>query len=142
MCRVGIRRRRLGYYGEADVPLRWGLRAQTWWFRQTTTNDLTGASRFAASARLYFEREFFTAPLILRSHISYEYVGKRTEYSDIGAALLPPAYLVGFRLSGTIKGVTLMWGTKNLLNQSYSLLPGYPRIGKEEYLLFIWRLWL
>ncbi len=132
----------LGYYGEVAVPLRWGLRVESWGFMQATTASPSTDDYQRAFSRLYFERDFFKTPLIIRSHLSYEYLGQRTEFSDAGTATLPPAYLMGFRLSATIKGVTLMWGTENLLNQSYSLLPGYPRIGKEEYLQFIWRLWL
>ena len=91
---------------------------------------------------MYFERSFFTAPLIIRSHISYEYIGPRVGYSERGIIQLHPANLIGFRLSGTIHGVTLIWGTENLFKQHYQLVPGYNMISKEEYIAVIWRLLL
>jgi hypothetical protein len=45
-------------------------------------------------------------------------------------------------VSATVRGVTLIWGTENVLKVHYSFMPGYRMIAKEEYLAFIWRLWL
>ena len=137
-----------GYYVGGELPLRYGLSVQGWGFMQAASSTPTTSIYRHAFSRFYFERNFFKAPLTIRSHLSYEYVGPSAAFSDANVVndrrvtILPGAQLVGFRLSATIKGVTLMWGTENLLNQAYSLLPGYPRIGKEEYLQFIWRLWL
>jgi hypothetical protein len=132
----------LGYYLGGTLPLWYGVSLQGWGFMQASSAT-PGTSEYQhVFSRLYFEHDYFTAPLTMRAFISYEYLGERTEFSDIGVATLPATNLVGFRVSGTIKGVTLMWGTENFLHTAYSLLPGYPRIGKEEYLEFIWRLWL
>ena len=124
----------------AQVPLRYGLRIDSWSFAQLTPELQRAETR--AYSRLYFERSFFTAPLTIRSHISYEYFGPRDAYSERGLAKLGAAQLVGFRLSATIQGVTLIWGTENVFKQHYQLVPGYPMMAKEEYIGIIWRLWL
>jgi hypothetical protein len=92
--------------------------------------------------RLYFERSFFTTPLIIRAHISDEYFGQRNAFSDVGEEILGPNNVVGFRISATIRGVTAVWGTENFFSEPYAILPGYKMIGKEEYLGFLVRLWL
>jgi len=132
----------LGVAISASVPLRYGLRVDSWWFRQGSGDDLATTTDLRGYTRLYFEHDFFHTPLTIRSHISYEEIGQRNAFSDKGTAVLGPNRLIGFRLSATIRGVTLIWGTENFFKEHYSLLPGYSMIAKEEYLAFIWRLWL
>lgn len=132
----------LGLAVSASVPLRYGLRVDSWWFHQTNSDDPSEPTDWRGYTRLYFERDFFHAPLTIRSHISYEEIGQRNAFSDRGGAIMGPNRLIGFRLSATIRGVSLIWGTENFFKEHYSLLPGYPMIAKEEYLAFLWRLWL
>jgi hypothetical protein len=138
------RKTQVGFAGGAVVPLWYGLRIESWWFRQANSSDIGQASDTRGWSRLYFERAFFKSPLTVRSHISHEYLGKRWAFSDRFPAgvFIGPSHVFGFRLSATVRGVTLVWGTENVLNEHYSLMPGYRMIAKEEYLAFIWRLWL
>jgi hypothetical protein len=133
-----------GISGGAVVPLRYGLRIESWWFAQSDNGDIASFADARGWTRLYFERAFFKSPLTIRSHISYEHIGRRTAFSDRfpNGVDIGPNHLLGFRVSATIKGVTIIWGTENILKDHYSLMPGYPMIGKEEYLGFIWRLWM
>jgi hypothetical protein len=126
----------------ASVPLFYGLRVDGWWSAQAQLKDLASSVDRRGYTRLYFERAFFKTPLIIRSHVSWEHFGQRVAYSDRGLATLGPDNVIGFRISATIKGVTLIWGTENLFIEKYQIIPGYRMIGKEEYLAFIWRLWL
>jgi len=134
----------VGLAGGAVVPLWYGLRIESWWFRQANNSDVGESSDARGWSRLYFERAFFKSPLTIRSHLSYEYLGKRWAFSDRFPAgvFIGPSHLFGFRVSATVRGVTLIWGTENVLKESYSFMPGYRMIAKEEYLSFIWRLWL
>ena len=134
----------VGFAGGAIVPLWYGLRVESWWFSQTNSEDVATASDTRGWNRLYFERSFFKSPLTIRSHISYEYIGRRMAFSDNVAVpvAIGPSYLFGFRVSATIRGVTVIWGTENVLKEHYAFMPGYRMIAKEEYLAFIWRLWL
>ena len=138
------RKTQLGVAGGAVIPLGYGLQVESWWFRQASSSDLGESSDSRGWSRLYFERAFFKSPLTIRSHISYEYVGKRWGFSNrfpAGVAI-GSSHLFGFRVSATVRGVSLIWGTENVLKEHYSLMPGYRMIAKEEYLAFIWRLWL
>lgn len=126
----------------ASLPLYYGLRIDSWWFTQAERNDLSRAVDTRSYSRLYFERNFFKAPLTIRAHVSYEHIGKRREVSNYGSYVLGPDHLFGFRFSATIRGVTLIWGTENLGARYYNMLPGYLMIRKEEYFGVIWRLWL
>ncbi|RPH94795.1 hypothetical protein EHM69_06435 [candidate division KSB1 bacterium] len=132
----------VGVSASAVIPLQYGLRLDSWWFAQAKTGDLSNDIDTRGYTRLFFEKEYFHAPLTVRSHISYEHIGRRWAYSDRGSMNLGPNHIFGFRISGTIRGVTLLWGTENILKHHYSYLPGYRMIAKEEYLAFIWRLWL
>jgi hypothetical protein len=134
----------IGFAGGAVVPLWYGLRIESWWFRQANSTDIGEASDARGWSRLYFERAFFKSPLTIRSHISYEYLGRRWAFSDRfpDGVFVGPSHLFGFRVSATVRGVTLVWGTENVLKEHYSFMPGYRMIAKEEYLAFIWRLWL
>jgi hypothetical protein len=140
--RTDIAKTQVGAAVSAVIPLWWGLRLDNWWSAQSEASDPGSLLDSRGYTRLYFERNFFTAPLIVRSHLSLEYFGERTAYSNAGTYVLGPSSVVGFRVSGTIKGVTLIWGTENILKTQYEVLPGYRMIGKEEYLQFIWRIWL
>jgi hypothetical protein len=127
----------------AQIPLKYGLRLDSWWFAQTESSIIFQTIDSRAYTRLYFERNFFRAPLTIRSHISMDYYGRRNAFSNVNSAQrFLPDYTVGFRISATIGGVSVIWGTENLLNRKYSIMPGYPMIGKEEYLAFMWRLLL
>ena len=130
-----------GVHLAMQIPLRYGLRFDSWGSAQFSEQGEREEAR--AFSRLYFERDFFSSPLTIRSHISYEYIGQREVgllVSSTGSQRA--ANLIGFRLSATIKGVTLIWGTENFFKQHYSLVPGYQMISKEEYIGVIWRLWL
>jgi hypothetical protein len=124
----------------AQVPLWNGLRLDSWVATQGAQQ--AGQDETHAFSRLYFEHAYFKAPLIVRAHISHEYLGRREAYSDRGSMTLSAANIAGFRLSATIEGVTLMWGVDNFLAQHYMILPGYKMIAREEYISVIWRLWL
>jgi hypothetical protein len=128
------------------IPLIWGFQIQSAWNRQYDRNGIEKPIETRSCNRLYYERKFFKSPLIVRAHVSCDYVGYRNAYSDQGVARLYDYYLVGLRLSGTIAGVTLIWGVENFLDEfyqdRYALMPGYTMIHKEEYLGVIWRLWL
>jgi hypothetical protein len=135
----------LGLFVNASIPLKWGLKLEGSWFGQAAANDLSHSKDSRGYFRLYFERAFFSTPLIIRAHISDEFIGQRLAFSDVNYGrfyTLGPNNVVGFRVSATIRGVTMIWGTENLLNEAYSILPGYRMIHKEEYLAFIIRLWL
>jgi hypothetical protein len=134
----------VGLAGGAIIPLWYGLGIESWWFRQANSEDFGTSSDVLGWNRLYFERSFFKSPLTIRSHISYEYIGRRLTFSDLvpTPVAIGPSYLFGFRLSATIRGVTVIWGTENVLKEHYAYMPGYRMIAKEEYLAFIWRLWL
>lgn len=124
------------------IPLWYGLRIDSWWFGQVASDDMSTVEDWRGYSRLYFERQFFQSHLTIRSHISYEEIGRRQGFSDRGKAVLGPDRMLGFRISATIRGVTLIWGTENFFKEYYSYLPGYTMIAKEEYLAFVWRLWL
>ncbi|MBU0508536.1 hypothetical protein KKH27_06865, partial [bacterium] len=130
---------KLGVAATASVPIRYGLRVDSWWFWQAQNNDFADLADWRGYTRLYFERNFFHAPLTIRSHISYEEIGQRAAYSDRGSGYLGPNRLIGFRISATVRGVTLIWGTENFFKERYAMLPGYTMIRKEEYLAFVWR---
>jgi hypothetical protein len=132
----------LGIAGSAIIPLWYGLRLDNWWSAQAASDSPSDILDSRGYTRLYFEHAYFKSPLIIRSHLSYEYFGERVAYSDLGTYTMRASGVVGFRVSGTIKGVTLIWGTENLLNSAYEVLPGYKMTGKEEYLQFIWTIWL
>jgi hypothetical protein len=136
------RESQLGLSGMSVLPLIYELRLDSWWFAQLNPASLNEKVDTRGYTRLYFEKAFFKSPLTVRSHISYEYIGQRLTFSDKGTATLGPSYLVGFRISASIRGVTLVWGTENFFKESYDILPGYRMIGKEEYLAFMWKLWL
>lgn len=134
----------VGITGGTIVPLWYGFQLESWWSAQSSSDQLTSITDARGWTRIYFEHDYFDSPLTIRSHISYEHIGRRTGFSDRfpTSVILGPNHLLGFRVSATIKGVTIVWGTENVLKDHYSLMPGYPMIGKEEYLAFIWRLWL
>jgi hypothetical protein len=134
----------LGLAAGGVIPLFYGLRVESWWFRQSDASDLSHSTDSRGWSRLYFEHNFFKSPLTIRSHISYEYLGQRYAFSDRfpTEVLIGPNHIFGFRVSATVRGVTLMWGTENVLKEHYSFMPGYRMIAKEEYLAFIWRLWM
>jgi hypothetical protein len=140
--RYGDTKTQLGVAADARIPLRYGFRLDARWFAQSIEKDPTSTEDTRGYARLYFEHDYFSAPLIIRGHVSYEYYGQRIAFSNLGTYTLGPNAVVGFRLSASIKGVTAVWGTDNFFDESYALMPGYPMIGKEEYIAFIWRLWL
>jgi hypothetical protein len=142
--RDSILETQVGVAADAVIPLWYGLRIESEWFRQAKASDVGEASDTRGWSRLYFERAFFKSPLTIRSHVSYEYLGRRWAFSDRfpEGVFIGPSHLVGFRISATVRGVTLIWGTENVLKEHYSLMPGYRMIAKEEYLAFIWRLWL
>jgi hypothetical protein len=123
-----------------QIPLVYGLRIDSWSAAQFTRTGERDETRMYS--RIYFEHRYFDTPLIIRSHISHEYIGLRTAYTESGQVELPAANIVGFRLSATIQGVTLIWGTENFFKQHYEILPGYRMISKEEYIGVIWKLWL
>lgn len=132
----------LGLTGMMRVPLRYGLQLESQWFEQFAAAELSQRTERRGFSRLYFEREFFRSPLTIRSHVSHEHIGRRWAFSDRGQGYLNAANVWGIRISATIRGVSLIWGTENLFKQRYQLLPGYWMIGKEEYLAFQWRLML
>ncbi|MBI5059113.1 hypothetical protein HZB60_04940 [candidate division KSB1 bacterium] len=132
----------LGAASDFDMPVKFGVRVQGSCFTELDSREPARARELRGIGRVYFERDFLTAPLTLRSHLSYEHIGRRRAVSDIADQLLGPTHLVGFRLSATIHGVTLVWGADNLLAQHYYVIPGYLMIRKEEYLGVQWRLWL
>ena len=135
-------KQQIGFSGTAVLPLAYGFRLDSWWFSQFSSNDWKEAVDSRGFTRLYFEKNFFKSPLTIRSHISHEYIGKRSAFSNYGIVELGSEQVIGFRISATIRGVTLIWGTENLLNNHYDIIPGYEMIGKEEYIAFIWKLWL
>jgi hypothetical protein len=140
--KVGADTAQFGIALDAQIPLVYGLRVDSWWFRQANANDLGFSEDSRGYTRLYFEHAYFQTPLIIRAHISWQYYGQRLAYSNYGTSYLGPNNVIGFRISATIKGVTAVWGTENFTNEYYHILPGYKMIGKEEYLGFIVRLWL
>ena len=130
-----------------NLPLKWGLHAQSNWTILSTDYGAAQQAFFPNDdihgySRLYFERDFFTSPLTVRAHVSHEYIGQRDLYLNYVLNQLPDANIVGLRISATIKGVTLIWGTENFFKQHYAYLPGYELVAKEEYIGVIWRLWL
>ncbi|MBU0692886.1 hypothetical protein KKC97_00860 [bacterium] len=130
----------------ATLPLKWGFSLETNSFRQFDEEGVDNNIGTRSYNRLYFERDFFKAPLRVKAHISYDYIGPRSAYSDKGIYEVQNYYLVGLRLSGTIRGVTLVWGVENFMDQYFTerfeLMPGYVMNHKEEYFGVIWRLWL
>ncbi len=131
-----------GFSCSGTLPLRWGLRLESQWFVELDPNEVMRAVQTRAYSRLYFERQFFTAPLIVRSHISHEQIGAHEGFSSNGTQILQTEHIIGFRVSSTIHGVTLFWGTENFFGREYEYMPGFPLIGKEEYLGVNWKLWL
>jgi hypothetical protein len=140
--RIENQQSQLGLSSNLVLPLLYGFRIDSWWFTQVQSDRLFHAIETRGYSRLYFERSFFKSQLTIRSHVSYEHIGTRYAFSNLASGVLGPAHLIGFRLSATIRGVTLMWGTENFLRSRYDILPGYKMIGKEEYIGVIWRLWL
>lgn len=132
----------LGLAAVVRVPLGYGLRLESQWFEQYADADFARRTERRGFSRVYFEREFFQSPLIVRSHLSHEHIGRRWGFSDRGQGYLNAANVWGLRISATIRGVSLIWGTENLFKQRYQMMPGYWMIGKEEYLAFQWRLLL
>lgn len=130
----------------ANIPLRWGFAFQTNSYRHFDDEGIDNDIGTRSYNRLYFEHEYFKAPLTVRAHISYDYIGPRMAYSDKGIYEVQNYYLLGMRLSGTIRGVTLVWGVENFLDEyfteRYEVMPGYAMNHKEEYFGVIWRLWL
>lgn len=128
----------------AQIPLWYGLRLDSWssWQSVNPSLSTSPSGETRSFSRLYFEHTYFKAPLIVRAHLSHEYLGEREAYSDKGLRTLPVANIASFRLSATIEGVTLMWGVDNFFAQHYELLPGYKQIAREEYIGVVWKLWL
>ncbi len=128
----------------AQLPIWYGLRLDSWASWQSVGPYLSSSpnDEIRLFTRLYFEHAYFHAPLIVRAHVSHEYLGERESYSDKGIKTLPAANIASFRLSATIEGVTLMWGVDNFFAQHYELVPGYKQIAREEYISIVWKLWL
>ncbi len=138
----GERRDRVGVSASGVWPIAWGFQMESDWFVELDNADNSRALESRSYSRLYFERAFFKAPLVIRSHVSYEHLGTRGAFSDRGNQVLPSDHIAGFRVSATIHGVTLLWGTENFFARHYDLLPGYLMIRKEEYLGVNWKLQL
>ncbi len=134
----------LGAALTAQIPLWYGLRLDSWasWQSVSPSLSTSPSGETRSFTRMYFEHTYFKAPLIVRAHLSHEYLGEREAYSDKGLRTLPAANIASFRLSATIEGVTLMWGVDNFFAQHYELLPGYKQIAREEYIGVVWKLWL
>lgn len=125
---------------ECDAAILSFLRLQSYSHIALDADEIGRAVDTRSYSRLMFSRDFFQAPLRVRSYLAYEHIGPRRARSEIRAEVLGPAHLMHFRLEAAIHGVALIWGMENITGQHYEYLPGYMLIRKEEYFGLKWTL--
>jgi hypothetical protein len=79
-----------------------------------------------------YRHTYFEDNLRMVGRLEEVYWGERSATKYLRSYTLPEVNITNFRISATIKNVTLYWGMNNLLSEDYELLGGYPMVRREE----------
>ena len=92
-------------------------------------NTVPGESGWAA---ITYRHTYFKDDLRVLGRVEGVYWGERTLNKHLRSYTVPEVTVINFRISATIKDVTMFWGMNNLLSEEYELLGGFPMIHREE----------
>jgi uncharacterized membrane protein len=104
----------------------------TWNFNDAIDDPDAIVPQHSGWTALTYRRTFFQGDLRMIGRIEGKYWGERTLTRSLRTYTAPEAKVFNFRISATIKDVTLFWGMNNMASERYQLLGGYPMIHRED----------